>query len=186
VGVPAVVSLARAWAVAWQDDVDGGNVWLATVTDDSVTQPLLVAEGARLLGATVCLPTVNVTWVSGDLSSLGTTSVAFIWIPEPVTPLPVATWRTQVPILGTLGPAASAAGEAGATRAAATLALHDGARPDGSAYALVTWWPAPQELRYVELDEDGMVLPVVSIDAHGNAPYSPALVSQADHAVRTR
>jgi hypothetical protein len=80
----------------------------------------------------------------------------------------------------------AAVGTAALDLVAARLELHDGARPDGSAYALVTWWPTPQELRYVELDQDGMVLPVESIQVHGNAPYAQGLVHEAVEAVRSR
>jgi hypothetical protein len=188
-GTPVVACVADAWAVSWNEDVGFGRVELGVIAADGTgtPDPVLIADQAVLIGAVFTDEDLHVVWAAATGAVVGATTLAFIPIPDMPVPFPVARATTESPLSssGSTVPS-SLGGPSPISLTVATIQLHDGTRPDGSAYALVTWWPTPQELRYVELDEGGMVLPAEALQARGNATYSPALVNEAIHAVRSR
>jgi len=178
-GAPVTRTIGAGFGVVWQSSTSSGIVRLATTSTEGTLGAVLDVVDGTLLGVAQTTSTrLTVVAISAD-GTVKATVVVFA-LPDPGgIPVPII-YRTVV--LGRV-PSVTIGIEPDPIPIPSVL---EGTRHDRTPYALVTWWQSPSELQYIELAEDGPVFPVTTLQAHGNAKYSQALVNQAVHEVRDR
>jgi hypothetical protein len=215
VGVPVVTGVPGGWMLAWADaGGTATQAWVASIAADGTpgTAPMSIADGA-LVGVATTGETQHVITIDQDGSLVDTLVTAQLIIeptplPVPILfrrssvvlavtaitdPQPIVTYRrgrSQVALGGQIHAPGAAPiilrGRARTHSAWPDVRVHEGTRPQGETFALVTWWMTPQELQFVELDEDGPVMPVETLETRGLAAYPQSLVEQAVRTVRER
>jgi hypothetical protein len=191
---PLVRSLESGWAVVWQEGGPNASVrvaWLAEGGTVGDTQQ--VADGALISAVSQGDSTLHV--VSLSTRDRVVTVTTIVVLASPNWPIPIdwsATALGVVAVRGTVSVpipvvqvAAAHRGVHAPASAGGGVRVHEG-EWRGEEYALVTWWASASELQFVELDEDGPVLPVESLETPAGAPFSPALVAEALRIVRDR
>jgi hypothetical protein len=191
IGTPLVVAAPTGGdvAVVWQGIAEGEpRVRVAWLAHDGAPREQVASADGLMLGA-VSFEDAFVV-VSAEASGTGTGYVLFHIMPWEPAINPLATVATPT---GAVSPAHVMPWEPWippsmtATRAlaAADIRVHEVEASEGKR-ALVTWWADAQHLRFVEVDEDGPVLPVETLEASGRARYPQSLVNEALHSVRDR
>lgn len=176
-GTPIVASWRRGLLIAWRslNPTGGEEVRLSWITRDErgglIERDRLRFDGL-LVGTLQQDDTLHVLLLDG-----GALKDVVLRIPTP--PIDVLDrWEVPVDVLLT-----------GRTTALVTpqwlqrlgLALHDD--PRGAA---LSWWSAPRELSFVELDENGPALPVERLTAERGPERPEKLVREAIRIVRER
>ena len=208
VGTPVPLIVGNAWVVVWQRDSATGPEILATpVSAEGKPGNSLELAAGRVVGAVALDAVVQVVFVSPDGSRLGSVRVPFLILPD--IPYPISGGRTlydfgdfvsgpirghsvipDYPIPIPLGHHRSLVGAGHQAPPAqdawfADVRITDGENSFGK-FGLVTWWRQPGELAYVELREDGPVLPFDTLESSGEAAYPQSLLHEAHRIVRER
>lgn len=158
VDFPRLVRLADSWCVAWTTPDGETGVALVRPDGDPAGQPFFL-EGV-LIGMTADLVSVHVLTLSVRGELLLSTVIGYI--PSPV-PTPFPEMRTIA--LATSFSESGARPSGGLTPqfVVEPPRFYSLSKRDGEGGLAVTWWPHAQELRVVEVNTLGAVLPVVIV-----------------------
>lgn len=168
---PAVVALRDGWVLAWSDTVSGLSV-AAVSADGRVLQTSLGVTGS--LRSVVVIGDV-IEIVVGDAAGL----TAYTFLPLPL-PDPIVFRQMRTTHLGQWAGGSARLPVATSRANAGTVQTARFRHPDNSVGTALVWWTSTTSLSYIELTEDGPVLPVRSLTANGNgAKYPQSLVNEA-------
>ena len=193
VGTPHPIALDTGWIILWQQASDSGDGVLATTfgTGGQPGDTTMLASG-RLAAATSLADSTYVVVEKPDAGAIQLVGIVYSVTPDYPIPIPISrtlydlgdfvsgplrghsvTPDYPLRISGGRHRSLVGAGHQPAPSHAdwfADVRITDGENSFGK-FGLVTWWRQPGELAYVELREDGPVLPVDTLESRGEAAY---------------
>ena len=169
---PTVEALSNGWVVAWVDD-PSGRLSAAVVSEDGRVFAGSIGTADAVLRLVIVGETVSIA--AANAGQLVLYAFQPLPLPDPIVFRQIGGVElARVPVRSGMSQGLASGWSAEAVQA--ELFRHS----DNSTGTALTWWTSPSTLSYVELAEDGPVLPVRTVSAKGNgAKYPQSLVNEA-------
>jgi hypothetical protein len=178
VGVPVLLRIEGQPAVMWRSGIAGAEVRVALAAEpgEESTSTVVVSRD-RLLTWREAGDTIQLISV-GEHSRLLIDSVVFrVVLPDQPIIIERSSWE--------LGRLSELPGDP-ANVDLASVRLQEVQVAETTTVGMLTWWAARGELRFVEIDEDGPVLPVETLTHAGRADRPNSLLQRARRIVSER